>query len=269
MYPRTSDVRASSAGFTVLEAAIGVIITGLLLAGITRFFTDSHKSFNLREKITERDQNGHYVLKHLEDRLMEAGANLPDSGTMLIVPGRTPEDAFSLVVNPRGGVQSIYSDMAAGTEVPLDDLTGFREAPEVLWVPYDKSKAPEVLEVAVRYGLGGYAKGLKKGVGGQDTLKLERPHAFSNGDALYAYSRRDYSLRDGKFTVKGLVLAENLEGVALTFQDAAGNPTKDWYAMRSARIAVTARTAEPDPANLQDAYRRKTLTSEVRLRNRP
>lgn len=248
---------------------MGVIVSGLLVVGVTRFFTDSHRSYNLREKLSERDQNGHYVIRHLEDRLMEAGANLPDSGAILIDAGKSPTDGFSLAINPRGGIQPIYSDLASGFLVPLDDHTGFREASSVLLVPLDKSKPPEILAIGTSYSQGGFVKGLKDGKKAQDTLRLASAKAFKTGDMLYAYSRHAYLLKDGKLTLQGIVLAENLDAMDLTFQDDAGNPTKDWNAMRSARLSVTVRTSEPDLANTPDVFRKVTMTSEVRLRNRP
>lgn len=259
----------SAHGFTFVEVAIGVIITGLLVVGITRFFTDSHRSFNLREKITERDQNGHYVLKHLEDRLREAGANLPDTGTPLIVPSPDPAEGFELVINPRGGVQTVYSDLPPGFKIPVDDHAGFKEASALLLVPQDKSRPPAVLAVDVAYNQDGYVKGLKDAVKAQDTLRIAAPRTFRTGDRLYAYSRHRYVLRDGKFTMKGLVLAENLDSLAVVFRDAAGNPTNDWYSMRSVRLAVRVRTSEPDLAHTPDVFRKALLTSEVRLRNCP
>ena len=259
----------ASHGFTMVEVMVGVMVSGLLVVGVTRFFTDSHRNYNLREKLSERDQNGQYVVKHLEDRLMEAGANLPDTGMILIEPGKAPEDGFNLAINPRGGVQPIYSDLPSGNRVPLDDQTGFREASSVLLVPIDKAKAPEILTIETSFSQGGFVKGLKDGSQAQDTLRLASARAFKTGDMLYAFASQDYVLKDGMFTMKGVVLAENLDALELTFQDAAGNPTKDWYAMRSAKLAVTVRTSEPDLANTPDIYRRVTLTSEVRLRNRP
>lgn len=246
-----------------------MIVSGLLVVGVTRFFTDSHRSYNLQEKLSERDQNGQYVIRHLEDRLMEAGANLPDSGAILIDAGKSPEDGFNLAINPRGGIQPIYSDLASGLLVPLDDHTGFREASSVLLVPIDKSKAPEILAVATSYSQGGFIKGLKDGNQAQDTLRLASARGFQTGDMLYAYSRQAYRLEDGKLTLQGMVLAENLDSLELTFQDGTGKATKDWNAMRSARLSVTVRTSEPDLANTPDVFRKVTLTSEVRLRNRP
>lgn len=272
-HPRSASVSLdpldSSRGFTFVEVAVGVIITGLLVMGITRFFTDSHKSFNLREKLAERDQNGHYVLKHLEDRLMEAGANLPDTGAPLIIPSPDPADGFELVINPRGGVQTVYSDLPAGFKVPVDDHAGFKEASSLLLVPHDKSRPPAVLAVDVACNQDGYVKGLKDAVKAQDTLRIAAARAFRAGDRLYAHARHRYVLRDGKFTMRGLVLAENLDSLAVVFRDAAGNPTRDWYAMRSVRLAVRVRTSEPDLAHVPDVFRKALLTSEVRLRNKP
>jgi prepilin-type N-terminal cleavage/methylation domain-containing protein len=264
-----SDLRRAAAGFTLIEVIIGVVVSGILVLVITRFFNDSHRAYNLQDRVADRDQNAQWVIKRLEERIMEAGANLPEDGWPVIVPGSSRRGGFSLGVNPRGGTQTMYSDRAPAKEVPIDDGTAFRGANAVLVLRNDKKKPVEKIRIDAAYRMGGYSQGVKDGNGGQDTLRLEQTVDLEAGDAIYAYVSEDYAVQGTEVSMGGMVLAEDIEAVELEFYDSAGTSTSDWNAMHSAKVSVTARTRLPDPGYQGDGYRRVTLNSEVRMRNRP
>ncbi|MDB5049055.1 MAG: hypothetical protein JWO30_2126 [Fibrobacteres bacterium] len=259
--------RASEAGFTLIEAVIGLVVSGLLVLVITRFFGDSHRAYNLQERLADRDQNARYVMKRLEERIMEAGANLPETGWPVIKPGPDPLSGVSMAVNPRGGTQTYYNDLPASLNVPIDDEAAFRNATAVLVLRADKSVS--LVDIATGYNLNGFSNGLKKGFAGQDTLRLSAAVALNSGDALYGYAKEDYVIAGTDLSMGGMVLAENIEAVTLNFFDSTGTATTDWNSMHSAKVSVTARTHLPDPDYQGDGYRRVTLNSEIRMRNRP
>ena len=255
------------AGFTLMEVLIGVAVSGMLVLVVTRFFNDSHRAYNLQERLADRDANAQYVLKRLEERIMEAGANLPESGWPVIKPGRDEVSGFSMVINPHGGTQTFYSDVPASILVPIDDEAPFRNATAVLILRGDKSVTK--VDIATGYNMGAWSKGLKKGTAGPDTLRLAAPASFASGDALYAFSNEAYIIAGTDLSMGGMVLAENIEAVSLNFYDSTGSTTSDWNLMHSAKVSVTARTHMPDPGYQGDGYRRVTMNSEIRLRNRP
>ena len=257
------------AGFTLIEVTIGLAVSGLLVLIVTRFFNDSHRAYNLQERLSDRDQNAQFVLKRMEERIMEAGANLPETGWPVIVPGPDALSGFKLALNPRGGTQTFYSDMAASSEIPVDDGTSFIGASSVLVLRNDKSQPVQKIAIATGYHWGGYSKGIKAGGAGVDTIRLALPLTLKAGDAIYAYATEDYSVLGTDVSVGGMVLAEDIEAVTLGFYDSLGAATSDWNSMHAARLSVTARTRQPDPGYKGDGYRRVTLNSEVRLRNRP
>lgn len=269
MYPRPSEGRARERGFTLIEVVIGVVVSGILVLTITRFFNNSHRAYNLQERMADRDQNAQWIAKRLEERIMEAGANLPETGWPVIVPGQGRRDGFSLGINPRGGTQTLYTDRAASREIPVDDGSAFRGATSVLLLRDDKSLPVEKIGIDRNYRMGGYDQGVKPGIGGPDTLRLERAVALEAGDAVYAFATEDYAVRGTEVSMGGMVLAEDIEAVELEFFDSSGSATSDWTAMHSAKVSVTARTRLPDPGYQGDGYRRVTVNSEVRLRNRP
>jgi type IV pilus assembly protein PilW len=257
------------AGFTLIELLIGMLISGVMVVVVTRFFKDSHRAYNIQELLADRDQNAQYVLKRLEERVMEAGANLPETGFPIIIPGNGPSRDFSLVINPRGGMQTFYGSMPATQNIPVDDPSAFKSASSVLIVRADKGMPVEKADIATGYNLNGFVKGLKKGSGGPDMLRLTGAMALESGDAIYAFSKEDYSLANTNLSMGQMVLAENIETVGLDFYDSTGTRTTDWDAMHSAKLSVTAKTQRPDPGYPGDGYRRVTITSEVRMRNRP
>ena len=253
----------------MIEVVIGLVVSGLLVLVITRFFTDSHRAYNLQERLSDRDQNANYVLKRLEERIMEAGANLPESGWPVIKPGPDQVSGFSLVINPRGGIQTFYSDVPVSAYVPVDDEALYHSASSVLILRNDAAKTVEKADIDLGYNMHGFVNGLKKGSAGQDSLKLSLPVAFESGDAFYAYTKEDYAVAGTDLSMGGMVLAENIEAVSLSFYDSTGSETSDWNLMHSAKVSVTARTHLPDPGYQGDGYRRVTLNSEIRMRNRP
>ena len=261
--------RLRSAGFTVIEVTVGLAVSGVLVLVITRFFNDSHRAYNLQERLADRDQNAQFILKRMEERIMEAGANLPESGWPVIVPGPDGQSGFSLAVNPRGGTQTFYVDRAADIELPVDDGDGFRGATDVLVLRKDHSQPAQKVAIATGYHWGGYSQGIKQGGAGQDTLRLQQPLDLKAGDAIYAYANEDYAVSGTDVSMQGMVLAEDIEIVNLGFYDSSGASTTDWNAMHAAKLSVTARTRQPDPGYQGDGYRRVILNSEVRLRNRP
>jgi type II secretory pathway pseudopilin PulG len=256
-------------GFTLVEVVIGLAVSGLLILVITRFFSDSHRAYNLQERLADRDQNAQWVLKRIEERLMEAGANLPDSGWPVIVPGANPRSGFSLGVNPHGGSQTFYQMRAADKRLPVDDGASFKGATAVLILRADKASPVVKAKIDLGYNQGGFSKGFKTGSNGQDTLRLEEPVALGAGDIAYGFASEDYTVAGTDVSMGGMVLAEDIEAVALDFYDSTGAPTTDWNAMHAAKVSVTARTRQPDPGSPGDGYRRVILNSEVRLRNRP
>jgi prepilin-type N-terminal cleavage/methylation domain-containing protein len=271
MSRKASERRRSAAdaraGFTLIEVIIGLVVSGLLVLVVTRFFGDSHRAYNLQERLADRDQNARWVLKRLEERIMEAGANLPESGWPVIKTGDGIGGGLTMAVNPQGGTQSFYSDRPASALVPVDDEAAFRGAASVLILRANKSIAK--VDIATGYNGNGFSKGLKSGAAGPDTLRLASQVSLKSGDVLYGYASEIYAVSGTDLSMGGMVLAENIESVGLSFYDSAGGSTTDWNLMHSAKVSVTARTRLPDPGYRGDGYRRVTLDSEVRMRNRP
>ena len=255
-------------GFTLIEIAVALAVSGILVSGLAYFFKTFSRSFNLQEQIADRDLNAHYTLKRLSEALMAAGADLPSQGWQVIAPSAgAPAGSFRLSVNPRGGVQYV-AEPVIGRELPLDDAKGFAKAAAVLVDPYDPARAVFRVAVDAGYNGNGFVNGVKSAATGS-RLRLAADVRLDVGDAVYALAEEEYRLVGTNLMLGNMVLAENIEALSVSFHAADQSPTTQWSAMRSARIQVRARTRLRDPGlKRDDGFRKIELNTEVRLRNR-
>lgn len=255
-------------GFTLIEITVALAVSGILVSGLTYFFKSFTRSFNLQEQISDRDQNAHYALKRMSETLMAAGADLPAKGWDVIsLPGGSPAGRIRLSLNPRGGIQYVTGPVT-GRELPVDDPKGFGAAGSVLVDPMDPAKPVYKVAIDAGYSANGFVKGIKTAASG-GRLRVSADLRLDAGDVAYAYAEEEYRLAGTNLMLGSMVLAENIESLAITFHAANQAATTQWAAMRSARIQVRARTRLPDPGLKKDGgYRRLDLSTDVMLRNR-
>jgi prepilin-type N-terminal cleavage/methylation domain-containing protein len=262
MSPSISEARGRG-GFSLLEVLVALAASGLLLWGLTRFYKDSTKAYDLQSQIQERDQNAHFTVKWLTEALQQAGASLPDTGyAILTASGGTPASTIVLGSNPRGGIYFVSSPGPGSlTKAPVGDTAQFTKAAYALVDYVDPARGIVKRRIA----------GKKKGASGAaDTLLLSSslPFPLSVGDVIYAYNEQTVALSGGNLTVDGLVFAENIDSLQFLFYDSSRTATTAWARMRSATIKVTARTPHPDPALAGDGYRRISISMNIFLRSR-
>jgi hypothetical protein len=200
---------------------------------------------------------------------MSAGSNLPSKDWNLItLPDGNPGPRLVMGINPRGGVQYLPADLAGANEVFIDDAKGFAKATAVLADPQDPTLATYKVAIDQAYNSDGFTKGVK--ISGETAmLHLKSGLTLEAGDALYAYDEEEYRLQDGNLMLDDMVLAENIQNLAFSTYEADQTLTGLWSSMRSAKIAITARTRNRDP-NLaaNNGYRAIDLSMDVLLRNR-
>jgi prepilin-type N-terminal cleavage/methylation domain-containing protein len=256
-------------GFTLMEVAVTVAASGILLVGLARFFKDFNRSFNTQEQVSDRDLNAHYTVKRLSEALMSAGSSLPsENWNLLTFPDGNPGDHIVLGVNPQGGVQYLPADIVALKDVPVEDAKGFLKATAVLADPQDPALPTLKVAIDLAYNSSGFVKGVKT-TGSTAVLHLVSGLTLRAGDAVYAYDEEDYRLLNGNLMLDNMVLAENIQSLAFTAY--ATNQTLNdlWSSMRSIKIKVTARTRNRDPRYLNNGgFRTIDLSMDVLLRNR-
>lgn len=259
----------SEKGLTLVEVTVAIVVSGILIVGLVRFFKDFNRSYNNQEQVADRDQNAHYTVKRLSEAFMSAGANLPSKGwAMISLPEGNPGPRLVISVNPRGGVQYMAAPLFNALEIPVDDPKGFAKAAYVLVDPQADGLATTRNAIDRNYNADGFANGIKP-TGTGAIIRLTGSVTLAVGDAVYAYDEEDFRLQDGNLTLDGNVLAENIQNLSFAALTANQTPTNQWSAMRSGRIKVTARTRARDPHYDQnDGYRKLDLSMDVLLRNR-
>lgn len=277
MYREDSDARAhggpgkamGSRGFTLMEVAVALVASGILLVGLARFFKDFNRSFNTQEQVSDRDLNAHYAVKRLSEALMSAGSGLPSEGwSLLTLPAGNPGNRFLMGVNPGGGVQYLPADISGLKNLPVDDAKGFVKATAVLADPQDPLKPTIKVPIDLAYNSAGFVNGVKT-TGATAVLRLTGGLTLEAGDAVYAYDEDDYRLANGNLMLDDMVLAENIDSLAFTAYAANQTRTGSWSSMRSIKIKVTARTRNRDPRYPKNGgYRTLDLSMDVLLRNR-
>jgi hypothetical protein len=79
----------------------------------------------------------------------------------------------------------------------------------------------------------------------------------------------DPLMRDDHLGAEPQPVAENVENLQFAYFDANGNPTANPPDIRMIQLTIIARTDKTDPelAKAGDGFRRRTLTTNIQLRN--
>lgn len=280
MYPNDSrrPLHGREAGFSLLEACVAVGLSLLLGLIVHRFYRDAFHTYGQQEQIEERNQNANFTVSKMVEVLQQAGYGLPDTGfvSMTYVTG-----VLTLGKNPSGVQQFIGNNPPLQRYVRVDDATQFRTSSSPMLsvthilVDYAGPPAPEKFQIDTNYNSSGFTKGLKNNTKGHDSIYLTTSVNLNVGDIVYGYREDQYLLQNDSLVVRPngsataqMVLAENIDSLGFTFLNAAGNPTTDWKAMRSASFTVRARTGRKDPRLKPPAYHKISLPMNVILRNK-
>jgi prepilin-type N-terminal cleavage/methylation domain-containing protein len=286
MSPNASERAAAPAqapdgGFTLIEMLIAMVAGVLLATGVVRFYKDSYRAYSLQDQIQERDQNAHFVVSRLSEILQQSGSGLPDTGWNMITQAGA---VTTIATNPRNAAQFVSYNLAASQFVPVSDATQWKAVGNVLLnvrfalIDYaDPTKATVKIAIDTAYNGSGFSKGVKDNPAGMDSIRLGVSVTLSVGDRVYGYREDQYLLggatgtdlliRPNGNAAEQMVLAENIDSLGFTFKDAGGAIVTTWKSMRSASLAVRARTAIADN-RIPGKYRKLTLPMNVILRNR-
>jgi type II secretory pathway pseudopilin PulG len=259
---------ANNKGFTFVELLVAFGLSALVLVFLTRLFSASLFGSTTQEMLSEMNQNARYTIRELGDVLMQAGADLQsmyvdeDKDTVIIPDGNTAVcSGFTIKINPRGGIHLIpQTNHTAICSIEVHDARGFRQTSTLQRIPGARSKLPIKFYTLQRI----------------DTISnfiFYTPcDSFVAGDALCSFVKKRYFLSGANLCIDDpdLVIAENIDSLAISFLDKDGNLTASWPDMHSADLLVRTRTAHPDAKynGYPDHYRRVTLTYRFRLRNK-
>ncbi|HDZ90627.1 MAG: prepilin-type N-terminal cleavage/methylation domain-containing protein [Deltaproteobacteria bacterium] len=127
-------------------------------------------------------------------------------------------------------------------------------------IPYDSSQLEIVADIAGTTDAEGNV------VGDGDTDDANEDIVYKFYDAADPTYPNQIKRKTGNGTFQPFV--ENVEAFSFTYLDADGNATTNTADIRQIKIAITTKTAEPDPdyshPTYSDGYRRYTLTTLIR-----
>jgi type II secretory pathway pseudopilin PulG len=272
-------------GISLIEIVIALAVCSILTAGAYATFTTQQKTHAVQEQVIEVQQNARAAVNQMIRELRAAGfgnvstvlpaafggtiinnvvnPNTPENGAVTIVSGS--QRVGTLAANPEFGANTILVIPEADADGnPMIDL-GERK-----YISIGGIESFQVVSIA-----GGEAK----------TLTLNAPLLYNHrtdiapvpifGIRAITYrvatvNGKLYLERDDHLgaPVADRLQADDIEAMQLTYLDANGNVTATPADIRLIRLALTARTDQPDPAYKDgDGYRRRELAANIRLKN--
>ena len=260
-------------GLTLVEMLVALVIAGLALTGIMRVLQGNLNSYSLQTQVMEMQQDTHHAGRVLEETVLQIGADLPDTGLVVVGLASSGDDSVELKVNPRGA-NVFFADSAATTAarcLKVPDAAGFikTDSRSLVLVKrfVDRSRPCSLLAIDEGKGGGNFSSGVDTV---NDSICLTGQGRFAPGDGLYAYVTDRY-YRQGTCIMRNSdTLCENIDSLAFTFRDSANNPTTNWYLMRTVWIVVRGMTQlrQTGYSVYADGRPRYLVTSTMRLRNR-
>jgi prepilin-type N-terminal cleavage/methylation domain-containing protein len=276
--PRVSDKTLFTAGFTLVELLVGLLISGVLLGVVARDFAMTARARGDLEVTMETQQGVQAAVAALTQEVRQAGACLPQSGTFISMEAVDDgtEDALTFrtgVVDPDTltCIRAVLPEGAeeGDTEITVDKNDGFEQG-QLVYIT-GSSGDGEAFYI--------------NQASGTNLLALDRalPRDLPKGGGVYAIESRTYRIEptnDGEsmMTVaidggepQPLVQgAEELdfqyrltpcppcESVSLPYDDV------EWHNVREIVFTVTVRSIKPTRGG---DYVRLTRTTTVRPRN--
>jgi len=260
MHGAGKEEKKGTGGFTIVELVIAIAAGTIVILGIYRLLSSSLWSYNLQDQETDMYQNATYTIKKLTEVLSQAGSDLPDS----LYPVISVNSASDIIVktNDKGAKQMMSANLTASAKIPVDNGAPFVGCDTIvvdsglgfLKFPFDSVRA----------------------AASPDTVYLKSPAVatLKQWDRVFGSYTEHYYASNFNFCYQAdsVVLAENIDSIAVTFYDTGHATTTNWDHMSTGALYVRARTATPDKLYkhpvFHDGYRRLALTMEFRLRNK-
>jgi type IV pilus assembly protein PilW len=262
-----------SKGVTLIELLIALVISGILIAALYRIFISQQKTYTVQEQVVDMQQNVRVAItKMMKEIRMTGFGNITE---LLNLPGGV--NGFTQAISPEsnritivGGFKQIRRDN--GDPIEIASANGNQITLNYATDDFDG--------LAHRFiSIGGMESNSVQSRAGAKII-LENPLKLNHpvGTPIFKIQAVTYDigvsggkavLRRNENTGGGRQpMAENIETVQFVYFDGDGNPTMNPIAIRMIRVTVTAKTNMTDPEfKGGDGYRRRTVASNVQLRN--
>ncbi|MCK4403608.1 MAG: prepilin-type N-terminal cleavage/methylation domain-containing protein [candidate division Zixibacteria bacterium] len=258
-------------GFTLMELLIALVITGIVVSAGFSLYLTQHEGWIIQEQITNMQQNVRAAMHELETRIRMAGYGLP-GGIQPIYAANTNPDTITIVFQNEFGCEApiTHSMPQPSSELRCDtfDVSCFVEdtwayiydpvadTGEFFYITHVQVSASHIQHntapLSRRYPKGSTVMMVDLFKFYIDTTDSNHPHMMVQkvgaSPAVYAEDIEDLQFQYG--------LAN---GVFVDVPPAAS-------VVREILITLTARTERKD-LQFAGEYRRRTLTSGVKVRN--
>ncbi len=252
-------------GVTLTELLIALMLSSILTAALYRAFITQQRTYAVQDQVADMQQNIRIAMDQMTKEIRMAGYG----GDMLSIFGDV--NGFTDIITPTNN--SI-------TVILADEVGALKEnaAQGALQVKVTNASIfnTDKKKYLCLNGLNNY---LVQTVSG-DTVTLTAPLGEGHpiGQPVYLVKAISYYLGvSGDRTVLrrnentgggGQPLAENIENLEFTCFDLKGEVTAAPPDIRMVNVTVTARTGAIDPGfKGGDGYRRRTLSSQIKVRN--
>ncbi|UCE18776.1 MAG: hypothetical protein JSV84_18365 [Gemmatimonadota bacterium] len=264
----------SNKGTTLVELLTVLVMMGVLTTCVARYLIVHYRLSNVEQQVGFMQKNLRSAMDIIKKDIMNTGTGIPRGHDLdPIVPG----DAHG------GGADSIV--VAGNFNRKFTQLVEDEKTDNILHI-MDASGFTTGCLLYIKDIYGGECHTIAEIIFDtpkEDKIVTEKPLSRSfNKDVTVVspISRVGYSLNKTDSerpllirTVKGAdptVVADNIEDIQFAYVLADGSETSnpnDISSIRMVRIKMTARTERKDSEFHNDGYRRRTLESEVFLRN--
>jgi prepilin-type N-terminal cleavage/methylation domain-containing protein len=270
------NMSSKDRGVTLIELLIALVISSILIAAVYRTFIGQQKTYTVQEQVVDMQQNVRVAINKMMREIRMA--NFGNVSSVF------PVNGFGTVITPDlksitivGGFKQIkdasgnpiLTSSTSGTSVTLGHATD------------------EFDGAAHRYiSIGGLESNTVHSRAGA-ALTFDNPLkvAYPAGTPVFKVQALTYSVglsndkmclrRDENTGGGAFAVAENIENVQFEYYDGASPPNllalpiADPGKIRMIRVTLTAKTNMADPELLKtgDGYRRRTIASNIQVRN--
>ncbi len=271
----------SRGGFTLLELLIAIVLSSLVMVGITRLVKSVLDTFHFQDLKADMLQNAHYSVQRVTEALTECGSCLPVKALEIVdYDASVTKSKFVQKVNPRCAFFITEEPQVDTNTFIVDSVAcdAFRYVDTVV-VAKVKPDGSMLLLWEDEYVGDTTAVRIDTIVDGTDTIYdtvtvyyilVSSDHSLAKNDMLYGYKTEAWALTQGDSgslymyaddpADTSMVLAEDIHTMEITFDyvDPSTNNVvevvDDWFEMRSGTVLIIARTQRPNPSNNQYLY---------------
>jgi type IV pilus assembly protein PilW len=255
------------------------VISAILIAAIYQTFIRQQKVYTVQEQVVDMQQNVRVAINKMMREIRMAGFG--NASNVVTLSGGV--NGFTNVITPGpnsitivGGFKQVLQDNGNRDPITIDSDFGNQIILNYATDAFDGEKHKFI-------SIGGIESNIVVLPRTEATLPLgerNNPPKHPIGTPIYKIQAITYSLgtSNGKPALlrnentggHNEPLAENIEGLQFEYFDADGNITATPANIRMIRVTVTARTDRMDPefkGGQADGFRRRTITSNIKIRN--